>query len=175
MHVHVLTASLRAALAPSDRSSATVLVHPFAMALCSADCLSSLSCSGSHTHACQVPVPPTPPLPPKRPCNLHCRPPPFLLSLRFFLRAHPLPTLPHTKHAPQHASCNTCRSRAPASLVASISFDAVALCSSSHASSRLMAPSYMYEYMHQFANYMYHFPRACAPLSLPPPYRSALQ
>ena len=47
---------------------------------------------------------------------------------------------PDTTHAPNHASCPTCRSRASASLVASISSFATASCLLSHASHRAVQP-----------------------------------
>ena len=48
---------------------------------------------------------------------------------------------PDTTHAPNHASCPTCRSRAPASLVASISSAAAFSCLLAHASHRAVQPS----------------------------------
>ena len=48
---------------------------------------------------------------------------------------------PHTAHAPIHAWCATCMSRAPASLVASISSAAAALWLFSHARYRAVLPS----------------------------------
>ena len=47
---------------------------------------------------------------------------------------------PDTTHAPNHASCPTCRSRAPASLVASISSFAAASCLLAHARNRAVQP-----------------------------------
>ena len=58
------------------------------------------------------------------------RPPPPPLLVR----------TPHTMHAPSHAPCPTCRSRASASLVASISSFAAASCLLLHASHRAVWP-----------------------------------
>ena len=71
----------------------------------------------------------------------------------------PLPLVgrtPHTIHAPTHASCPTCRSRAPASLVASISSAAAASCALKHARCRAVLPFCTCVYMQ-----MRHSTHAC--------------
>ena len=98
----------------------------------------------AHARARQCPAPPSRirqcPARTTRPFLLSCPPSPPLrpapspsLSRPAFPRPRPLPILslarvPHTTHAPNRASCATCRSKAPASLVASMSSAAAASC-----------------------------------------------
>ena len=100
----------------------------------------------AHAHVSALRAPHAPlsslaPPPPPRPCALSS----FLsLALPFGARSsHPHTTHadpPHTTHAPKHASCATCRSRAPASLVASMSSAAAASCPLPHARHRAVLP-----------------------------------
>ena len=132
-HIHVLTSSASAALAPCDSSFATVWPsatlsaydpthHPVKM----------------HTLKRQYPAPSMLLLP----AADHLIP---IVHTEYHDHAPPPPPLlgrtPHTMHAPNRASCPTCRSRASASLVASISSFAAASCLFSHASHRAVWPN----------------------------------
>ena len=146
---HGLTTSLSAASAPSDRSFATVHTSPFSLATCNADPVPVTlpwhfsSCREARTRTRQCPAPPYAAsfslAPPPLPSALL----PFPLSRSAVPRPPPSP-LParssHTTHTPNHAACATCRSRAPASLVTSISSPAAASCLLRHASFRAVLP-----------------------------------
>ena len=132
IHVRARTESLSAASAPRDSSFATVLFSPLLLAMCSAERWdirqigepsttpahgNTDACRGTYTHM----------LVPCAHFPFHARP---------CIHYPPAPLTPHT---PNHVSSVTCRSRAPAFLVASNSSAAAASFLFWHATIRAVA------------------------------------
>ena len=160
-HIHVLTRQGSAAFAPSARSAVTVPAQPFSLAQCNAERFRDQTSSRDHypvkvhTLKRQCPAPSMPLLP----ADHHLVPivhTEYHDQVPFLPRPRSLSRTPHTIHAPTHASCPTCRSRAPASLVASISSAAAASCALKHARCRAVLPFCTCVYMQ-----MRHSTHAC--------------